>query len=164
MSFKFRLALSRERFTRSNEACTHPFITIPLVVLSSIDFVAAIKRDRPAPLERRQNEIETGSSNWNPAARVTSMESKGSRSEGNRRTLLRIQSLPYFLSSLNFFFSLRSFFLTFYSGDFPATVFALCLILTGIFYFATAIIVQPLCYLRLRFVAAPVTLEIIIFN
>lgn len=38
------LALSRERFTRRNEAYTHPFITIPLVGLSSIDFVAAIKR------------------------------------------------------------------------------------------------------------------------
>lgn len=147
MSFKFRLALSRERFTRSNEACTHPFITIPLVVLSSIDFVAAIKRDRPAPLERRQNEIEAGSSDWNPAARVTSIESKGSRSEGNRRTLLHPHPIPlppiYLLSSLNFSFSLRSFLVASYSGDYPATVFALSLILTGIFYFVTAIIVQP---------------------
>lgn len=100
-----------------------------------------------SPLERRRSEIEAGSSDRNPAACVTSMESKGSRSEGNRGLSFVSASRPSVrpLSSLNFSFSLRSFPLASHSGDYPAMngLGALRLTLTGIFYFATAIIAQP---------------------
>ena len=98
-----------------------------------------------APLKRIQNEIEADSDR-NPAARVTSMESKGSRSEGNLgpSSASASHSTIRLLSSLNSSFSLRSFPLTSHSGDYPAmnSLRTTCLTLTGIFYFATAVIVQ----------------------
>jgi len=71
------------------------------------------------------------------------MESKGSRLEGNRGPSSASASHPSIrpLSSLNFSFSLRSFPLASHSDDYPAI--ALRLTLTGSFYFAMAIIVQP---------------------